>query len=247
MTVDLDSEFLTYLAQHACVPGTQLPPLAELAQGLGLSISKLREQLEVARALGFVDVRPRVGIQTRAYSPAPGLRTSLRYALAVNPEIFRQIEDLREHLESCYWEGAVRQLEAADLRKLEVLIARAWQKLRGTPIQIPHEEHRELHLTIFSKLENPFVQGILEAYWDAYEMVGLALYTDYRYLEQVWMAHEQMVDAILKGDAARGQSALETHFEILLTRPQPDQNAHKDLGDEKVRISQTHTIRSGTE
>jgi DNA-binding FadR family transcriptional regulator len=95
---------------------------------------------------------------------------SFRYGLAVNPATFRQIEDLREHIESCYWEGAVRKLEAADLHKLEQLIARAWLKLRGTPIQIPHGEHRELHLTIFSKLENPFVQGFLEAYWDAYEI-----------------------------------------------------------------------------
>ena len=53
-----------------------------------------------------------------------------------------------------------------------MLIERALEKLRGTPVQVPHEEHRKLHLMIYSRLDNPFVTGILEAYWDAYEAVG---------------------------------------------------------------------------
>lgn len=169
--------------------------------------------------MGFVDVRPRLGIQTRAYAFAPGIKTSMRYALAIDPEIFQQIEDMREHLESGYWETAVSKLELADIRKLEGLVSKAWSKLRGTPIQIPHDEHRELHLTIFSRLGNPFVEGFLEAYWDAYEIIGLAVYTDYRYLEQVWMAHEQMVEAIAHGDHDNGHATLVKHFEILQTRP----------------------------
>ena len=135
---------------------------------------------------------------------------------------------MREHLESGYWDTAVSKLEPGDIRKLEGLISEAWSKLRGTPIQIPHDEHRELHLTIFSRLENPFVQGFLEAYWDAYEIVGLAVYTDYRYLEQVWTAHEQMVEAIARGDDESGHATLVRHFAILQTRPQPTARGKDD-------------------
>jgi DNA-binding FadR family transcriptional regulator len=220
MAVELDSEFMTYLTEHASTPGTQLPPMNDLAQRLGISISKLREQLEVARALGFVDVRPRIGIQTLHSSILPGLRASLQYALAVDPDAFHQIEDLREHIESCYWYDAVRRLRPQDIQHLKDLVDRAWEKLRGNPIQIPHNEHRELHLTVFSRLENPFVQGLLEAYWDAYETVGLAVYTDYRYLEQVWTAHQAMVEAIAARDEPGGYQALVDHFGILQTRPQ---------------------------
>jgi len=219
MAVELDSEFMTYLTEHARTPGTQLPPMHDLAQELGISISKLREQLEVARALGFIDVRPRHGIHTLDYSIAPGLRASLQYALAVDPNTFSLIEDLREHVESCYWADAVLRLEPDDIQRLRGLVDSAWRKLRGNPIQIPHSEHRELHLTIFSRLENPFVQGLLEAYWDAYESVGLAVYADYRYLEQVWLAHEAMVEAIASRDESSGYQALVDHFGILQTRP----------------------------
>ena len=72
MTIDLQNDFLSYLADHAGEPGSQLPPLTELSQTLGISVSKLREQMEVARALGLVSIRPRTGIQTRQRSgPRP--------------------------------------------------------------------------------------------------------------------------------------------------------------------------------
>ena len=53
--------------------------------------------------------------------------------------------------------------------ELTALVEQAWEKLRGTPIHIPQYEHRQLHLSIYQRLDNPFVSGILEAYWDAYE------------------------------------------------------------------------------
>lgn len=219
MANDLDNDFLSYLADHADAPGSQLPPLTELSQELGISISKLREQMEVARALGFVDIRPRTGIQTRPYSIFPGLRISLRYGLASGMASFQEIKDLREHLETCFWKQAVLSLRQEEKTKLQSLVHKAWSMLRGNPIQIPHDEHRELHLTIFSRLNNGFVQGILESYWDAYEMVGLSLYTDYTYLEEVWSHHEQMVEAICAGNYDQGYKALIEHFAILASRP----------------------------
>jgi DNA-binding FadR family transcriptional regulator len=219
MTIDLENDFIRYLADHASEPGSQLPPLTELSQTLGISVSKLREQMEVARALGLVEIRPRTGIQTRPYSLFPGLRTSMRYALSTGVASFQEIKDLREHLETSFWEEAVNALTADDKQRLSQLVQKAWTMLHGNPIQIPHAEHRELHLIIFSRLENTFVQGILEAYWDAYEIIGLSMFTDYKYLEDVWSQHEQMVEAISKGDYDRGFEALVNHFSILATRP----------------------------
>ena len=45
-----------------------------------------------------------------------------------------------------------------------------------------------------------FVKGLLEAYWEAYEAVGLSLFSDYYYLREVWTYHQGIVDAILAGD-----------------------------------------------
>jgi hypothetical protein len=56
-----------------------------------------------------------------------------------------------------------------------------------------------------------------------------------------------MVAAILRGDDSSGHTTLVKHFEILQTRPQPDQNAHMDIEDALTRIPQTQAIGSGTE
>jgi DNA-binding FadR family transcriptional regulator len=226
----LSSDLLEYIAAHPPAesttenngsPSTHLPSLSEMSKELGLSVALLREQLEVAKAIGLVEVRPRTGIRRLPYSFLPAVRQSLSFAIATDWSYFVAYSDLRNHIETAYWEEAASKLTAEDRSSLRNLLSHAWEKLRGHPIQIPHQEHRQLHLTIFHRLGNPFVWGLLEAYWEAYEAVGLNLYTDYNYLEQVWRYHEQMVDAICQDDYQKGYEALVKHRDLLFHRPFP--------------------------
>src|SRR6266540_2296144 len=213
------SEFLRYLATHREVENG-LPSLKKLSVELRVSLASLREQLEVARALGLVEVRPRLGTKRRDYSFTPAVRQSLSYALALNDEHFSKYAELRNHVEFAFWHQAVRKLTEQDKQELQNLVARAWEKLRGNPIQVPHEEHRNLHLKIYSRLENPFVTGILEAYWEAYESVGLNVFAGgYEYLEEVWQYHQEMVEAICNDNFEAGYQALVRHTDLLYHRP----------------------------
>ena len=213
------SEFLRYLATHDEVENA-LPSLKNLSAELGVSVASLREQLEVARALGLVEVRPQLGTKRRDYSFTPAIRQSLGYALALNNEHFRKYSELRNHVEAAFWHEAVAKLTEEDKIELKNLVTRAFEKLQGAQIRVPHEEHRDLHLMIYSRLENPFVTGILEAYWDAYENVGLNVFTGgYEYLQEVWGYHQKMVDAICKGNYEEGYSALIAHTDLLYHRP----------------------------
>jgi DNA-binding FadR family transcriptional regulator len=220
MVADLSSELLLYLARQAYPPGTRLPAIQELSTTLGISTGKLREQLEVARQLGLVEVRPKTGIRTLAFSFSQVIKIGLTFALTLNPDYFFQFGILRNNVEAAFWHEAVRSLQPQDKDHLLDLLEKAWTKLRGYPIQIPHEEHRELHLTIYSRLKNPFVVGLLEAYWEAYEAVGLNLYADYSYLESVWDYHVQMVQAIVNGDEESGYQALVEHTGLIHNRPE---------------------------
>jgi len=214
-----DSAFLYYLASTCNQEGgDQLPSLRELSRELGVSVSTLREQLEVARALGLVEVRPRTGIRRQPYSFSPAVKMSLAYALQLSPENFMAFADLRNRLEDTYYDAAVAKLTSEDHIELRRLMKRAWDKLRGDPIQIPHDEHRQLHLLIYHRLDNPFVTGILEAFWEAYETVGLSVFADYNYLQQVWNYHQQIVDAICSGNHMAGHQALIDHKDLLSHR-----------------------------
>jgi len=208
------SEFLQYLASHEQTEQS-LPALTVLSTELNVSVASLREQLEVARALGLVEVRPRIGIRRQPYSFFPSVRQSLRYSLALDKGHFIAFADLRRHIETAYWHEAVKLLTPEDHAALKVLVARAWEKLRGSPIEIPHPEHRELHLIIYRRLNNPFVEGLLHAYWDAYETVGLNFFTDYKYLTEVWTYHQKMVDAICEDDIEAGFQALTDHTDLI--------------------------------
>jgi DNA-binding FadR family transcriptional regulator len=208
------SEFMRYLAAHPQAE-EKLPALTALSEELNVSVASLREQLEVARALGLVEVKPRTGIRRLAYTFLPAVRRSLSYAMAVEEINFQLFADLRKHVESAYWHEAVAKLTDEDKTCLRGLIEKAWSKLDGYPIQIPHDEHKQLHLTIYSRIENPFVSGILEAYWEAYEAIGLNVFTDYNYLREVWGYHQKMVDSICNADYDLGFKALTEHTDLL--------------------------------
>ncbi|MGQ0603965.1 MAG: FadR/GntR family transcriptional regulator [Anaerolineales bacterium] len=218
----LDSDLLRYIVEHNHQPGDRLKSSEELSAEMGVSIGKLREQLEGARVLGLVDVKPHRGIRLNEYSFLPAVRASLMYALASGQAHFEAFGALRTHLEAAYWHEAVSRLTPDDHAYLRDLIQRAHAKLNGRPIQIPHGEHRDLHLAIFGRLDNPFVIGLLEAYWDAYEAVGLSRYSDYSYLQEVWNYHARIVQAIEAGDSELGYQLLKQHTDLLSQRQSPD-------------------------
>lgn len=209
------SEFFTYLLQYSETEHEKFPALKELSLELGLSTSKLREQVSVAKALGLVDVRPRLGIRPLPYSFTPAVDASLCYAIQQDAAYFEDFVDLRRYLEYAYFPRAVDLLQKSDHQELRRLVLSAWEKLRGSPVRIPHEEHRQLHLTIYNRLHNVFVTGLLEAYWDAYEAVGLNVYADLDYLEQVWTYHDQLAEAAIIKDKSRGLDILREHFDLM--------------------------------
>jgi DNA-binding FadR family transcriptional regulator len=212
------SDLLRFLIDFQRSQTGHLPALSVMSKSLGISVATLREQLEVARVMGLVEVRPRTGIRTLPYSFRPAIRQSVDYAVMLQPDYFGKFSDLRNHIEAAYWFQAAGLLTQEDFHYLRTLIDHATLKLNGSPIQLPHIEHRELHLTIYRRLENPFVTGLLEAYWEVYEAVGMNLYTDLAYLQKVWHYHKQMVDALSDGNADLGYRILMEHMDLLQQR-----------------------------
>jgi DNA-binding FadR family transcriptional regulator len=215
------SPFLEYLAQFERQKSDRLPPLNEISRELGISIASLREQLEVARIMGLVEVKPKIGLRKLSFSFTPGVLINLAYALTIEHQNYDRFSELRNHIETAYWFQAVALLTDEDHDHLRRLVTSAKEKLKGHPIQIPHPEHRELHLSIFRRLENLFVTGILEAYWDMYEAEGMSLYADIEYLNKVWDYHNLMVESICSGDFQKGHQAMIDHMDLISHRPLP--------------------------
>jgi len=219
--IDLGSDFLNYLIESGLQPGDRIPSINELQEQehLGISVSKVREQLEVARALGLVEVRSKTGTRLKEYSFAPAVRLSLFYALARDLHNFELFTTLRNHIEVAFWHEACALLTDQDKAEMRTCIEEARAKLSDRWVRIPYQEHRVFHLTVFKRLENPFVIGLLEAYWDAYEAVEINRYADYEYLCSVWDYHERILNAICANDYDTAQKAFIEHTKLLHYQP----------------------------
>ncbi len=196
----------------------KLPPLDELARELGVSRGKLREDLLAAQAYGLVEMRPGDGTYVRPFDFYAAVRPLVLHSVSLRSENFDRFYRMRAQMEIAFWDEAVGALTDADVQRLEQIIEEAEQKLHGKFVVIPHREHREFHLLIFGRLDNPYVRGLLEAYWDAYEAVGLHRYFDLTYYEKVWFSHRQLVEAIRSKDVDKSRAILRQHFTFLEDR-----------------------------
>ncbi|QPC80564.1 FadR family transcriptional regulator [Phototrophicus methaneseepsis] len=229
--IDLGSEFLNYILASGFEPGDTLPTIKDLssAEHLGISTSKVREQLEVARALGIVEVKSRTGMQLKTFNFAPPVRLAALYAMGQNPDSFEPFNDLRIGIEQSFWHQACYSMTDRSKAIMRDAIVQAQYKLNSHPIRIPFEEHRRFHLAMYTDLDNAFVLGLLEAYWDAYDAVAANHYAEYRYLQEVWRFHQQILDAICTGDFDQAQQHFIDHTRLRRYQPPSESTALHDL------------------
>lgn len=214
---------LKYLVDEGPKGGDEpakLPPLGDLARELGVSRGKLREDLITAQAYGLVEMRPGDGTYICPFDFYAAIRPAVLYSIACDKQNFDRFYQVRARLEAAFWEQAVFALDQTDYEALDRILERAERRLGGVPIEIPHEEHRDLHLRIFVKLDNTFVQGLLSAYWDAYEAVELHRYFELSYYERMWSSHRELVAFLKEGRYQEGKETLIRHFRILEDRLQ---------------------------
>lgn len=209
------SKFIKYLINCQVSGNQDIPPLSKLSKHLNMSVSSLREQMEVARNMGLIEVKTRTGIRILDYSFSPSVFQSIFYSIQLDRQNFLSYLDLRKHLEAGYWFQAASLLTGEDINDLRMILDRATEKINGNPSQIPHKEHKDLHLSIYKKLENPFVFGLLEAFWELYESAGLNVYTDKEYLNTVWQYHRQIIEALEASDLKRGYQVLLAHMDLI--------------------------------
>jgi DNA-binding FadR family transcriptional regulator len=196
----------------------KLPPMDELAAEMGISRGKLREEMVVAQAYGAVEMRPGDGTYVRPFDFYTAIRTLVLYGIAYDWKNFDHLYRLRVQLEITFWQEAVQNLTPGDHEELQRILEQSEQKLKGVPVEIPHKGHRDFHLLIFRRLDNKFVQGLLRAYWDAYEAVGLHRYFDLSYYEKMWSSHRAIAETIMAGQYGKGQEILAQHFTLLENR-----------------------------
>jgi len=210
------SDLLLYLSDKASMGEEQIPSLPLLSKKLKISVASLREQLEVARIMGFVEVRPRTGIRLLPFDFTPAMLISVLYAIKVNDSYFEKYRDFRNHLEAAYFLEAVGKLTKIEINRLEGIVINAEKKINSNPPRLPHSEHREFHALIFSKVENPFIQSVFNVYWEIYEYLGYAIINDVDYLNRVWQYHRFVLEEIQNNNFYHAFELFMEHKELMI-------------------------------
>ncbi len=223
------SDILDFILANHYKPGDKLPTIQAIGTALDISVAKARESLEVARVMGVVEVKPGRGTRVAPYRFAPVATMSALYAIGQGEASFKHLRETRKALEIQFWNEAVTLLTADDIELLHKLVTCAEEKLGFAPIHVPAAEHRAFHLTIYKHLDNPFVYGIFEAFWNAYEAHGMNLYRDLDYHRTVWQYHSRMVGALENGQFDEGRRLLVEHMNLLTFRPGENGTTHGHL------------------
>ena len=104
--------------------GERLPPEAEVAERLGISIMTLREALAILRESGYVETKRGRGGGTivRRATPFPPAREARRVVAKLSPESLQDFTDLREAVGGHCAALAATRARPEDLAALEALV-----------------------------------------------------------------------------------------------------------------------------
>ncbi|MEO7754707.1 MAG: FCD domain-containing protein [Terracoccus sp.] len=200
----------------AIADGEQLPPERELAERLAVSRTTLREAIAALRDAGLVTTRRGRGGGTRVTYAAPQPSSSTRDLTGVLSGTFVRsgaaMQDaltFRRVVEpGAAWLAATQPL-AADQR--------AWltESLREVDHAAENSAHRvadsRLHLAIATLSGSPMLIDAVTRSQSALHDMLMAIPVLRRNIEHSNSQHDQVVDAILGGDADGARVAMEEH------------------------------------
>lgn len=179
-------------------PGERLN-VEELAEKLGVSLTPVRNAIQLLEAEGLVLVRPRSGT----------------FVASLTAREIEESFDIRCALECLAAEKAIERITPEDLRNLKALLKSLRRPVKTEEDRRAHEElNAELHLTIVRAAGN---NRLLEIYRGLNANIKIArIHASNRdwlsRLEQEQEEHEEIVDAIEKRHAARLDKAMRRHI-----------------------------------
>lgn len=191
-------------------PGDRLPNEPELARMFGVSRGALREALAVLKAKGVIERRPGKGTYIRRIN-----RAELLGSLATrkrDEELFLDLLEVREIVESKAVELAIERATAKDLEKIETALKRlSCARSRGSvsPLEADMEFHLSLALAAHNEILFCLARTVNELLQDVRERT---LMQPGR-LNECQREHEAIFEALRARDRRRALAALKAHLD----------------------------------
>lgn len=204
-----------YIEEHQLQPGDLLPSEAQLAKDMGMSRLSLREGVKTLEAVGILEARQGEGLYVKAFT-FDSIFENLPYSFATDGKSLRNLLQVRTALEEGLIGMVAAQATPVQLEHLETLAQQMLSKARAG--QTFEEEDREFHLTLYGPLENPFLNRLVELFWEVFRRLhgsaGVTLWN----LEQTAQDHLNIIAALRTGKATKASAAMHIHFQQIKKR-----------------------------
>jgi DNA-binding FadR family transcriptional regulator len=208
------SQLNEHIQQGELKPGDKLPTETEIMVEQGVSRSVVREAISRMQAAGLIETRHGIGSFVLPPPPAaimgidPGTVTTVRDVIA--------LLELRIGLETEAAGLAAARRTEAQLTEVRAALAALLEGARAGNDTV--ELDQRFHLAIAQASGNQYFHAILQHLGE--NIIPRARINSARlthadpkaYMEQVGREHEQIVDAIARGDAESARAAMRLHI-----------------------------------
>jgi len=196
------------IVQKELRPGDYLPSEAELAAGLGVGKTSIREAVKMLQAVGVVDVRQGHGTVIRK-EPGADILTPLVFHLLLKEGTSTDLLEFRRAIEPAYMVVALQKVTDADIEAFEAAVHRLEQNI-AAGMQTA-EDDLAFHRAILEATRNPYMitlgNTILELFRSSIErsMVDIP--------RTAVEDHRAILEAFRARDVERLKAAVERSFE----------------------------------
>jgi DNA-binding FadR family transcriptional regulator len=194
-------------------PGDSLPSIAKLADEFSVSKPIIREALKTLEGRGLIEMSSGKTPIIRSLN-SDNLRLFFEHVIAFNPKSLIELLEIRRGLEIQSALLAAQNRNPEEIREMQTLIAHMRHNLYNHTMYA--ELDLRLHLLIATASRNTLMVYMVESVRDVLRdsiKEGLrSRFTDAQ-IQLVQQLHEQLVDAIVTGDAALAQKVMADHFD----------------------------------
>lgn len=216
-------EIRKFIESNGLTVGKPLPPEATLAQQLGISRPSLREGVKALESVGVLEARHGDGVYVADFS-FDSIVENLPYSMLADNAQLTQLLEVRTALEVGMIAKIAEIIPKADIDELRRLATRMKQMAEeGKSFA---DEDRQFHARLFSCLENPFLDRLVDLFWKVFQKMAHTLPVAVPSSgQQTAQEHLEIVERLSQGDVIQLQLAHERHFQEIRKRILSRQNS----------------------
>lgn len=179
-------------------------------------------------AVGILEARQGEGLYVKAFS-FDSIFENLPYSFAVDGKSLRDLLQVRTALEEGLVGMVVTRTTPAQLARLEELVGEMLTKAAAG--ETFEGEDRDFHRVLYAPLENPFLDRLVELFWEVFHRLNGNADVSLWNLEQTARDHQALLDALRVGQAQQVTAAMHTHFQQIHARLNPEPAATPLVAD----------------